>query len=132
MDYKKLLYLSLVVLLAACNMKPVDSFKEFSVKLVIDYGNLRETKESIITTRRQLTALEALQHASKVETHPVGNHVFVCSIDSVQNIRGVKAWYYRVNGKPPGILAINNKINNGDTVRWVYKKDVCSSKIKQE
>jgi hypothetical protein len=82
-----------------------------------------------IESSRQLSALEALQFTSVVETHPVGKHVFVSSIDSIRNIRGVKAWYYKVNGESPGVLAINNQVYSGDTVQWIYKEDVCSKTV---
>ncbi len=101
----------------------------FTSKVIIDYGGEKQLKETDVKATRQLSALEALQYASIVETHPVGEHVFVSSIDNVSSIRGVKAWYYKVNGESPGILAINNKINSGDTLRWIYKADVCSPTV---
>lgn len=117
----------------ACNSNTFKSddtiSRAFTYKVIIDFGGEKQQKETDIETTRQLTALEALQYASIVETHPVGKHVFVSSIDSIQTIRGVKAWYYKVNGESPGILAINNKINNGDTLRWIYKTDVCSRTV---
>ncbi|MEA3317240.1 MAG: DUF4430 domain-containing protein [Bacteroidota bacterium] len=115
----------------SCNIetKKTSDNNNFTVKLIVDYGDSKVNLEKNITTQRQLTTLEALQYASIVETHPVGKHVFVSSIDSVQTIRGVKAWYYKVNGESPEVLSINNKINNGDTIRWLYKKDVCSHTI---
>lgn len=115
----------------SCNIetkKTLDN-SNFTVKLIVDYGDSKENLEKDITVQRQLTALEALQHASNVETHPVGKHVFVRSIDNVETIRGVKAWYYKVNGESPGLLAINNKLNDGDTICWIYKKDVCSHTV---
>ncbi len=128
---KPLFYTSLLLLLFACNTHQKNSLeiKEFSVKVIVDYGESKEAKEQTIVTKRQITALEALQYVSIVETHPVGEHVFVSSIDSVHTIKGVKAWYYKVNGESPEILAINNTINNGDTLKWIYKKDVCSSTV---
>lgn len=130
MKTNNILYILLALSMFSCNMetKETPDNTEFFVKLIVDYGDSKENFEKDITSQRQLTALEALQYASVVETHPVGKHVFVSSIDSVQTIIGVKAWYYKVNGASPGVLAINNKINNGDTIRWIYKEDVCSKK----
>lgn len=120
-----------MLFMISCNIetKKTSDNNNFTVKLIVDYGDSKVNLEKNITTQRQLTTLEALQYASIVETHPVGKHVFVSSIDSVQTIRGVKAWYYKVNGESPEVLSINNKINNGDTIRWLYKKDVCSHTI---
>ena len=131
MKIKSILYIVLVLSILSCTTetKNTSVSTNFSVKLIVDYGESKEIFEKEVTSQRQLTALEALQYVSVVETHPVGKHVFVSSIDSVQAIRGVKAWYYKVNGKSPRILAINNKINNGDTIRWIYKEDVCSHTV---
>ena len=131
MKIKNVIYFFFTLSLFSCNVetKETTDNSEFSVKLIVDYGDSKENFEKDITSQRQLTALEALQHASVVETHPVGKLVFVSSIDSVKTIRGVKAWYYKVNGASPDVLAINNKINNGDTIRWIYKEDVCSHTV---
>lgn len=115
----------------SCNMetKETPDNTTFSFTLMVDYGESKENFIKDISLQRQLTALEALQYVSVVETHPVGKHVFVSSIDSVKTIKGIKAWYYKVNGVSPGVLAINNKIDNGDTIRWIYKEDVCSHTV---
>ncbi len=131
MRINNIVYFVLVLSIFSCSVKTKETpaCTEFSVKLIVDYGNSKKELRKDITSQRQLTALEALQHASVVETHPVGNYVFVSSIDSVKSIKDVKGWYYKVNGEFPGTLAINNKINNGDTICWVYKEDVCSRTI---
>ncbi|MEX0983179.1 MAG: DUF4430 domain-containing protein [Bacteroidales bacterium] len=131
MKIKNILYIGLLLFVISCNIetKNTSDKTDFSVKLIVDYGDLKENIEKKIIAERQLTALEALQYASVVETHPIGKHVFVSAIDSVKTIRGVEAWYYKVNGESPGVLAINNKVNNGDTIRWMYKKDVCSHTV---
>lgn len=100
--------------------------KRYSIKVRIDYGGVKDMKEVDISVNRPSTALEVLQYAALVETHPVGKHVFVCAIDSVQFNEGVKAWYYEVNGKPTKKLAINQIVSPGDTISWLYKTDVCS------
>jgi hypothetical protein len=131
MKIKNIIYFFFAVSLFSCNVetKETPEDTEFMVKLIVDYGDSKEDFEKDITSQRQLTALEALQYASLVETRPVGKHIFVSSIDSIKSIRGVKAWYYKVNGASPGVLAINNKICNGDTVLWIYKEDVCSHTV---
>ncbi|HBX88128.1 MAG TPA: hypothetical protein DEG09_05865 [Marinilabiliaceae bacterium] len=109
--------------------EPRSENTEFSVKLIVDFGESKPGLTLDITSNRRLTALEVLQHATVVETHPVGKYVFVSAIDGLSTIRGDKAWYYKVNGTSPGVIAINNRLNNGDTVCWMYKKDVCSQKV---
>lgn len=76
-----------------------------------------------------LTALEALQRTHDVSTHPIGKYVFVTKIDTVEGIRGVKAWYYTLNGKSTNNLAIHQELNAGDTITWIYKTDVCSCTV---
>lgn len=102
---------------------------DFTAKVIVDFGGERSLKETNIKVNRQLTALEALQYAAVVETHTVGEYVFVSSVDSVQSIRGKKAWYYKVNGESPKVLAINNHLSDGDTLLWIYKTDVCSPTV---
>lgn len=131
MKIRNLFYIAIVLSFFACNVHRKESLenKGFTVTVIVDYGESKSLKEESIIVNHPLTALEALQHVSNVETHPVGEHVFVSSIDSVRTMRGIKAWYYKVNSKSPGILAINNTINNGDTLKWVYKTDVCSPTV---
>jgi hypothetical protein len=101
----------------------------FKLTIKIDYGTGRAGRDTVITSDRPLTALEALQYAAKVGTHPVGHYVFITSIDDVKGQRGIMAWYYEVNNQPSKTLAINNTLKNGDIVRWIYTKDVCSGKV---
>lgn len=94
----------------------------------ISYGaKPTATKEVRFTT--EITVLEALQKVATVETHPVGERVFVSAIDSVRNVLGKNAWYYKVNGVSAQKLAISNPVRNNDTITWIYKKDVCSTKV---
>lgn len=109
--------------------EPGSENTEFSVKLLVDFGESKPGLTLDITSNHRLTALEVLQHATVVETHPVGKYVFVSAVDGVRTIRGDKAWYYEVNGTSPGVLAINNRLSDGDTVCWIYKKDVCSKNV---
>lgn len=131
MKIKSTFYIGLLSSFLACNTPSKDSLesKEFSVKVIVDYGEAKSLREESIISNHPLTALEALQYVSVVETHPVKEYVFVSSIDSVHTIIGVNAWYYKVNGESPGVLAINNTLNNGDTLKWIYKTDVCSRTV---
>lgn len=87
-------------------------------------GNSKEVK---VTGKNKLTALEALQYAATVETHPVGNYVFVTSIDSLKAEKFNTAWYYKIKGKSPGVLAINRMVKEGDTIEWIFTRDNCSA-----
>lgn len=93
------------------------------VEVKFSDDNIQFTK---VNWQEDMTALEALQYAKTVETHPVGEYVFVSRIDSAKNIRGEKAWYYKINGKSPAKLAIWIEVEAGDTITWIYKQDVCS------
>ncbi|HNX56563.1 MAG TPA: DUF4430 domain-containing protein [Prolixibacteraceae bacterium] len=94
----------------------------------IDFGNGHEVKRVDVACNKTITALEALQKAADVKTHPVGSYVFVTSIDEVAAERGKMAWYYKVNGKKPK-LAIEQPVKPGDTVSWRFVEDVCSKKV---
>ena len=127
MTTSKLLTFTLVILaISACvNVKQQKSSLPLTVE--INFGN--NTKHSkTIDYKEQLTALEALQYAAIVETHPVGKYVFVSSIDSVNSVPNENVWYYKINGKLAKKLAINTIVNAGDTITWIYVTDVCSHK----
>lgn len=103
-----------------------------NVIVEIDYGGLRPSRTVEVPWVKDRTALEVLQTVAKVETHPVGQYVFVISIDDVEGKRGEMAWYYTVNGKSADKLAYSNTVNDACQIRWVYKKDVCSKKVDGE
>jgi hypothetical protein len=94
----------------------------------IDFGSGNEVKRVDVACNKTITALEALQKAADVKTHPVGSYVFVTSIDEVTAERGKMAWYYKVNGKKPK-LAIEQPVKPGDTVSWRFVEDVCSQTV---
>lgn len=95
----------------------------------IDYGGYRPSRTVEIPWAKDRTVLEVLQTVAKVETHPVGQYVFVVSIDDVEGKRGEMAWYYTVNGASADKLAYSNILDGPCRIRWVYKKDVCSKKV---
>lgn len=104
------------------------SDKENYITVEINYGETKAAETIKVECVDSMTALEALQHAAEVKTHPVANLVFVVSINGVEGLRGDKAWYYTLNGKEPK-LAINQEVNAGDTISWRFVKDVCSSTV---
>jgi hypothetical protein len=98
------------------------------VVVEIDFNNGREAKRVEIVYNKNLTAMEALQKAAEVRTHPVGSYVFVIEIDQVTSERGEMAWYYTINGKKPK-LAIEQPVKPGDIICWQFKEDVCSKTV---
>lgn len=104
------------------------SDKEEFITVEINYGKIKAAETITVEYVDSMTALEALQHAAEVKTHPVAKLVFVVSINGVEGIRGDKAWYYTLNGKEPK-LAITQEVNAGDTISWRFVKDVCSSTV---
>jgi hypothetical protein len=100
-----------------------------TVTVELNYGDDKEIRKVEVPWEKGLTALEALVHAANVSTHPVGNYVFVVSIDGVEGERGVMAWYYKVNGQHTGELAISKELKKGDAITWIYTRDVCSGTV---
>ncbi len=123
--------LAIAILSASCSStKETEKNKSVSLKIEIDYGGIPgAVQKDLVWTHGNPTALEAVQAVAKVNTRPIGKYIFVSSIDGIETRRREKAWYYTVNGKSPGKLAVWNELKDGDTVRWIYKKDVCSPKI---
>lgn len=99
------------------------------VTIVIDYGKEKDAQVVKLNWHYEMTALEALQSVAAVETHPVGKYIIVTTINGTKGIRGEKAWYYTVNDKPTNKVAFSLKVNKGDTIRWIYKEDVCSKTV---
>ena len=95
----------------------------------IDYGDVRPSRTAEVLWLKNKTALEVLQSVATVETHPVGEYIFVSSIDGVEGRRGDMAWYYTVDSKPADKLAYLNVLTDANYMKWEYKKDVCSSKV---
>lgn len=99
------------------------------VTVEIDFGSLNHPKLKIETNWKEgLSALEALQFVAEVKTHPVGGYVFVDEIEGVKGEPNKSVWYYEINGEPAKKVAIDQPINDGDKITWIYKQDVCSPK----
>ncbi|MFC1467516.1 DUF4430 domain-containing protein [Verrucomicrobiota bacterium] len=99
------------------------------IALKIDYGTQQPARSVQVPFKAGQTALEILQRAATVETHPVGKYVFVSGIDDVKGKRGDMAWYYRINGQPAKKLAFFNIINKPCHITWIYTKDRCSATV---
>lgn len=97
-----------------------------TIKIITDKNT--PSQDHTLVWEKGLSVLEALQHIAEVSTHPMGDYVFVTSINDVVGVPNKKVWYYTVNGKSPGKLAINRQCKKGDVICWIYKKDVCSGK----
>ena len=131
---KKIILLTLICifiatpLIATPDATSTNQSNEDSKKIVveIDYGNVRQSRTIEMDPVKGMTALELLQNVARVETHPVGEHVIVVSIDGVKGKRGDMGWYYTVNGKSADKLAYHYTVDGADHVQWNYKKDVCS------
>ncbi len=100
-----------------------------NIVVEIDYGSVRPMRQAQIPCVEGNTALDVLQKAAKVKTHSVRQKIFVSAVDGVEGKRGEMAWYYAINGKPARMLACSNVLKAGDSVRWTYKKDVCSGNV---
>lgn len=131
MNYNKFLILLLpFFLFVSCTGNKRESLSETKVNIIINDGLNTSISQLLIHQKRDYSVLELLQKVAIVETHPVGDYVFVSSINDVHGERGKTAWYYKINGKSPKVLAINNKdISSGDTINWIFKEDVCSGKV---
>jgi|GEM_PF-774097 hypothetical protein len=128
----KNIYISLVLvfLVSLASAKPtIGGAKTKQVTVEINFGEVKDAKSVTIDCDKKLTALEALQLAADVETHPVGNYVFVTAIDEVVSTRGKMAWYYKINGESSTKLAISQSVKAGDVIIWRYVKDVCSCTV---
>jgi hypothetical protein len=128
---KQTIFISLLIGLMSYTGQAKENEDESKKTIVveIDFGNQQKIKQVSLTWDKSITALEALQKAAEVRTHPVGQYVFVTEIDQVHAERGKMAWYYKINRKSPKQLAIYQLINQGDTIRWRFVKDVCSEKV---
>ena len=100
-----------------------------NIVVEIDYGDVRLPRTVEVSWVKGRSALEVLQTVATVETHPVGQYVFVVSIDGVKGKRGETAWYYTVDGESADKLAYSNVLDDTKRIKWVYKKDVCSGKV---
>lgn len=124
---KLILYNFLLLILLSCKHKNAEN--NMDKMIVVQWGDSSHVNNSTVKWNNGMTALSALQSVANVETHPVGLHIFVISINDIKSKRGETAWYYKINGKSPKVLAFKNYIEANDTVSWIFKKDICSPKF---
>ena len=127
---KRITFISVILFTFSfmCQAKEKKPGASKPIVVEIDFGSGREIKRVKVACNKTITALEALQKAADVKTHPVGSYVFVSEIDEVAAERGKMAWYYKVNGEKPK-LAIEQPVKPGDTVSWRFVEDVCSKTV---
>ena len=99
------------------------------VTVEIDFGGAKPNETHQVEWFDGITAMGALQSCATIESYPVKNYIFVTTINGVKTERGAKAWYYQVNGESTGKIAFRYTVNSGDTITWIYKKDVCSGTV---
>lgn len=100
--------------------------QEQKVTVEIDYGSAKPNEVHQVEWHEGITAMTALQHCATIESYPVNEYIFVTTINGIKTEKTVKAWYYTVNAKSTGKLAFRYDLKPGDTVKWIYKTDVCS------
>ena len=102
-------------------------FSQQKVTVTLDYGKEKKAETYQVNWYEGMTVLTALQKCATISTYPVKDYIFVTTINKVANIRGQKAWYYKVNNEHTGKLAYLLTVKPNDTIQWIYKKDVCSA-----
>ena len=125
-NYKTLILTGIAVFLLCLNSFSADNEK---VTIQIEFNGSNHNIEKEVAYTENMSALDALMYVAEIQTHPVGEYVFVDEINDVRNIKGMNAWYFTINGEPSKTLAINCNLADGDVVKWIYKKDVCSKTI---
>lgn len=100
--------------------------QEQKVTVEIDYGGKKTNETHQVDWVEGITAMTSLQHCATTASYPVKEYIFVTTVNGIKTERTVMAWYYTVNGQSTGKLAFRYNVKPGDTVRWIYKTDVCS------
>lgn len=118
-----------LVLIAALLLGSLSAgFAQSNVTVEIDFGK-GKVESRQVRWIEGMTALMALQQCAAIATHPTGKeYIFVSSIENVKAKPRTTAWYYKVNGESPKVLAYKNYIRAADTITWILKKDECSAK----
>lgn len=106
--------------------------QEQNVTVELDFGGTKPNETVQAKWFEGMTALTALQSCATIESYPVKEYIFVTTINGIKTDKGVMAWYYEVNGESTGKLAFRYIVKPGDTIRWIYKKDVCSIPQKEK
>jgi len=82
----------------------------------INFGS--NSKIDTVAYKKTLNAFEALTQIASVDTCIQGNFSILTSIDNVDTENGKYLWLYKINGKLKNSLAVNQLLNEGDTVTW--------------
>lgn len=91
-----------------------------TVTVGIDFGARRYYETKTVSWKEGMTVLNALQSAIRLETRPMGDDIYVTSIDGVAERKDEKGWLFDVNGKMGDTFANKTPLNPGDYVRWNY------------
>ena len=102
------------------------------ITIKVNYADKKPAETFQVKWQEGMTALIAVQSCASVTTHPVKDYIFIRTINGVSTVIGKRAWYYTVNDESTDTLAFRYFLKPGDTVEWIYKKDVCSNKKKKE
>ena len=121
------LLISIFAIGSQAQMQTQEQTKFVTVEL--DYGGIKTNESMQVKWYKGMTAMTALQKCATIESYPVKEYIFVTTINGVRTNKGIKAWYYTVNGESIHKLAFRYYAKPNDTIRWIYKEDVCSGKI---
>lgn len=93
--------------------------------VTIHYGDGHPDKTAETTYTPGMSALEVLQKVSRVEISQTGSYTFVRSIDGVRSQIGRFGWFYLIDGKSIAKTADTFRLENAQTMTWVYKVEAC-------
>jgi hypothetical protein len=96
------------------------------VKMIIDYGDGVQKHFTVLSWKKGMTGLDALNQAKQ---HPRGIRFnyrgkgargFLTAIDGLKNEGSGKNWIYRVNGKLGDRSFAIQPLNRGDVTLWKF------------
>jgi len=96
-----------------------------NLTVTLHYGDVKPDKVIEMTYSSGMSALDALNRISRVETSKTGQYRFVRSIDGVQSQIGKFGWFYLIDGESVNAMAENFILNDAKTMTWVYKVEAC-------
>ncbi len=96
-----------------------------NMTVTIHYGGGHPDKTAETTYTPGMSALEVLRQVSRVETSETGSYTFVRSIDGVRSQIGKFGWFYLIDGKSVPKTADAFRLENAQTMTWIYKVEAC-------
>jgi hypothetical protein len=126
------LFILLFGFLVLTSFQSPNNSQNLKITVEIDFGQNSEIQKYSVQKEKNISALEALQLTSNIETKVIKGNVIVISVNGVKSEPGKTAWYYKVNGKMASVLAINNQLKDRDIVNWVFQEDVCTKTVKKQ